>query len=719
MPFPTFNSIVEYAEKNHNKKCPCTLKPEDFQSHDPTQSPNPESFLLLQNIPSETLANADQWEKLVRQHFMILAQKYHPDKNIPTLSETCHNVMTHLNKTYSDIIQKFRFDIHNSNEVIIDGKVFKKINNCTVTCRHLNSYSIYGFPDDVNQWRIKIKQMWGNNSISMILKARSSKKIGQQFGSENDSIYISVYDNGTIHVQGIMAIQYSEEIIIPLLTEWFKPKSEIVDKKRFSDLLKKAMGYFKQDSTQKPPFQSTTKRIEAPPKATHSTVPLKQCPQTSHQQNSSLIKTTAKSQSQTESIRNQTVTISAELFIDLSEKLTKAESRISNLEANMDRVNELTECLIKAEGRIKDLEERQSGEQNQLTEYLKQIEHLEKELKVVKKDNHQLKELTGPKISDITKQLDQMKYMRINSDPPPSHFNSERGNVHLPSHFNRPPPPLPNIPLQNSFSFLAGRLANSDINHPTPTNTGNKRIEFEREKCFVIDDIKSKDQVSSDDNIRKIVGNQHKVVIDRISRSRNGKIFVQLGDQKDVEQVIKNWNQENFGGSTISKSEKPQRKLGVLKGVPLYMTDEDIQAELQNSGYKHADVKRITKQGSPTRALRVRFDNSDDLEKAIKGNVVLQNLVIRVEELVLQPRVTQCYNCYKYNHIAEKCEFSKTCSRCSELYDESHESCEREKKCLNCKGPHSSSDRQCPIFIKMLHNQRIRLHNFYNNNQDD
>ena len=84
---------------------------------------------------------------------MILAQKYHPDKNIPTLSETCHNVMTHLNKTYSDIIQKIRFDIHNSDEVIIDGKVFKKIYNCTLTCRHFNSYSIYGFPDDVNQWR--------------------------------------------------------------------------------------------------------------------------------------------------------------------------------------------------------------------------------------------------------------------------------------------------------------------------------------------------------------------------------------------------------------------------------------------------------------------------------------------------------------------------------------------------------------------------------------
>jgi hypothetical protein len=506
-----------------------------------------------------------------------------------------------------------------------------------------------------------------------------------------------------------MAIQYSEEIIIPMLTGCFKPKSEIVDKKRFSEPLKRTMGYFKKDSTQKPTSQSTTKRIETL-KAAHSIIP--QNPPTSEQQNSSQIKTTAKSQTHAASVSNQTVTINEELLIELTEKITKAENRISNLETSKERVDE---CHIKTESRIKDLEEHQN-------EYLKRIELLEQELKVVKKENHQLKEQTGPKISEITRQLDQMKNTPLNSSPSnrniPSHSNSDPGNVHLPSHFN-PPPPIPSSPSHNSFSFHAGRLAKSGMNnHPQP-NTGGKRIEFERKKCFVIDDIKSKEQVSSDDNIRKVVGNQHKVVIDRISRSRNGKIFVQLADQKDVEQVIKNWNRANFGGSTINKSEKPQRKLGVLKGVPHYMTEGDIQTELQNSGYNHVDVKRITKQGSPTRAMRVRFDNTDDLEKAIRSNVTLQNLVIRVEELILQPRVTQCYNCYKYNHIAENCEFSKTCSRCSDLYDESHESCEKEKKCSNCKGPHSSSDRHCPIFIKMLNNQRIRLHNFYNNNQDD
>ena len=69
-----------------------------------------------------------------------------------------------------------------------------------------------------------------------------------------------------------MAIQYSEEIIIPMLTGCFKPKSEIVDKKRFSEPLKRTMGYFKKDSTQKPTSQSTTKRIESL-KAAHSLIP--------------------------------------------------------------------------------------------------------------------------------------------------------------------------------------------------------------------------------------------------------------------------------------------------------------------------------------------------------------------------------------------------------------------------------------------------------------
>lgn len=696
---PAFHSIVKYAEKNHRPNCPCTLSPEDFQKHDAKQIPTPEEFLLLHKISLEICYTSDQWESIARNHFLILAQKYHPDKNPRISHEICHGIMTHLNKTYNDMIQKIRFEVLNNDEAVVDGKLYTKINCCTVTCRHLGSFSIYGFPDDVNQWRTKLKQKWGSTPTP--IKSRG-KKIGQQFGNEADSIYINVFDNGTIHIQGIMAIQYSEEIIIPLITGTeFRPRDEPVDRKRFSDLLKKAMSYFKKENTtennqskqiKKPGALTQTPAENVKPKSNNPTTesartknqPDKQVhksPKDTASPNNAVIDQS--SQSHNQPGMSSSISISAEVLVQLTERLKRAESRIGDLETTKER------------------------EESQLIDALKRIGNLEAEIITLKKENTQLKEQTGPKISEITKKMDEIMF---NNHP----NNTDGDSSGRQNHFVE----------QQSFANLARRLNKGGTEGLTPTNPPpnqtrkSGRIEFDRQKCFVIDNIKQKEHIKSDDEIRRIVGNQHKVVIDRISRSKDGKIFVQLSDTKDVERVTKDWNPENFGGSSATKSERPQRKLGVLKGVPLDMSIEDIKTELNNLNYADTDVKRITRRGVQTRAVRVKFKDSNDLDKAIGENVILQNLIIRAEELILQPRVTQCYNCYKYNHIAEKCESSKTCPRCASPYDESHDSCEREPVCLNCKGSHASTDKQCPIFTKLLDKQKLRVQNFYSNHHD-
>lgn len=725
-----FIDITNYAKKYHDQSCPCKQEPESFQSHDPNQSQSSENFLLLHGVSQEFQQTSDQWVTIARNHFLILAQKYHPDKNPILPPEICHNAMTLLNLSYNDLIQRIRFEEHNIDEVIIDRKLYTKINHCTVTCRHLSSYSIYGFPDDANQWTTKIKQNWGSSPSP--IKARNGKKLGQQFGNEKDSIYISVYDNGTIHVQGIMAIQYAEEVIIPFLTEWFKPKAVVADRKRFSDLLKKAIGLFKKENTNKSSSRENLSRLHKPiggvnpDKPTAHPISLSKSAQSNtspgttdistqditnqkpdqstKQQNQMRTENTSTSNKSTSPATQvktpiQSVTISASLFIELSEKINRAEKRISELESSEERINIISEQLQRAEDRINELEESKERDRNQLATAINHIEGLENAITTLKKENNQLKEQTGPKIGQLTRQIDQMKHMQSANSGQKTSF--QQVGLELPED-------------RSSYAQHAAGLNNSDINRFTPPKSSNNRIVFEREKCIVITDIQNPEQIKSDDEIRKVIGNQHRVVIDRISRSRNGNIFVQLADSKNVDQVISSWNENNFGGSSITKSEQPQLRLGVLKGVPLYMEDIDIQTDLRNTGFRDADVKRITKKGQPTRAVRVRFNNSGDLEKAIRENILLQNLVIRVEELILQPRVTQCYNCYKFNHVAEKCESSKTCPRCAEPFDESHESCNKEVKCVNCKKAHPSSDKKCPIFIQLLNTQKVRIQNFYN-----
>ena len=95
--------------------------------------------------------------------------------------------------------------------------LFQKINNCTSTCQHRESFSIYGYPDHVSSWISKIKDLWG--SPPSRLKGSSSHS--RQFGNKTESIFRTIYYNGTIHIQGIMAVQYSTEVIQPLLKTVF------------------------------------------------------------------------------------------------------------------------------------------------------------------------------------------------------------------------------------------------------------------------------------------------------------------------------------------------------------------------------------------------------------------------------------------------------------------------------------------------------------------
>ena len=247
-----FHNITQYAERHHNPSCSCNMKPVNFQSHDASTVESCDEFLLLNKVGSKTDITGNSWAAMAKNHFLILAQKYHPDKNSNNNQELCHQAMTPLNKSYSEIIQAIASETPNPMKVTINGKIYRKINQCTVTCLHHESFSIYGYPDDANKWRNKIKEMWGRSPTAIKHKA---KKIGQQFGNISDSIYISVFDNGTIHVQGIMATQYAEEVIDPLLTQWFKPSSSTIDRKRFSDLLKKAISHF-QETT--PPITAVT-----------------------------------------------------------------------------------------------------------------------------------------------------------------------------------------------------------------------------------------------------------------------------------------------------------------------------------------------------------------------------------------------------------------------------------------------------------------------------
>lgn len=98
------------------------------------------------------------------------------------------------------------------------------------------------------------------------------------------------------------------------------------------------------------------------------------------------------------------------------------------------------------------------------------------------------------------------------------------------------------------------------------------------------------------------------------------------------------------------------------------------------------------------------FACQEMLQKAIKENVKIQHMSIKVEEMESRPQVIQCYQCLRLGHISTVCDRPKQCSRCGDL---EHGECVKKEHCSNCQGNHSSRSRDCPAKIRKL--QQVTL----------
>lgn len=107
-----------------------------------------------------------------------------------------------------------------SNNIVHQVKKSNKISSYItkeiITCQHVESFAIYSHPQANNIWEQLIKtelQTSGLNILTTGVKINSGtmSQIGTQYGSQQNSIYITVYDTGTVNIQGLMAVQFALE----------------------------------------------------------------------------------------------------------------------------------------------------------------------------------------------------------------------------------------------------------------------------------------------------------------------------------------------------------------------------------------------------------------------------------------------------------------------------------------------------------------------------
>ena len=200
-----FHNIDDYVKDHNVLSCPCKASPKQFLEHIPMKDQSVKAALMLDQIDDSALS-----EQIIRGHFKILAQKFDPDRNDPSKKEKCTTIMRLLNTCYINIqatLVSVQSDASGkARMIIVDDKVYTLLDEFSISCQHKTSFSIYTHPDHIQLWKEAI-----DNTSEFPPSHKLANGSGIQFGKKQDSIFISLFNTGSILIQGLMATLYGME----------------------------------------------------------------------------------------------------------------------------------------------------------------------------------------------------------------------------------------------------------------------------------------------------------------------------------------------------------------------------------------------------------------------------------------------------------------------------------------------------------------------------
>ena len=151
-----------------------------------------------------------------------------------------------------------------------------------------------------------------------------------------------------------------------------------------------------------------------------------------------------------------------------------------------------------------------------------------------------------------------------------------------------------------------------------------------------------------------------------------------------------------------NQPKKKQTSSFVISRVSEQLSEADIQSELEEiNNIKVAKLFRIQTRSldKPTQLIRVFTDDDLACRKAIENGVYICNELKRCEASKTEPRVTQCYKCQNFGHMAINCPNQQRCLRCGDNH--AVRDCKIPKqqvKCINCRGEHPAQYKGCPVY---------------------
>lgn len=150
----------------------------------------------------------------------------------------------------------------------------------------------------------------------------------------------------------------------------------------------------------------------------------------------------------------------------------------------------------------------------------------------------------------------------------------------------------------------------------------------------------------------------------------------------------------------------------VLQDIPLGCSNEEISRLLSSADIPAVGIQRMrNKDKQETTSVRIDLPTKE-IQRNIKASGIKFDLIsVRIKEYEAPtPRITQCYRCQGYNHMAMNCPNSLKCLRCSGPHRSSDCTTTNSKDftCANCSGNHASVSPNCPTRNTEIENQRLR-----------
>lgn len=187
---------------------------------------------------------------------------------------------------------------------------------------------------------------------------------------------------------------------------------------------------------------------------------------------------------------------------------------------------------------------------------------------------------------------------------------------------------------------------------------------------------------------------------------KDGNLLIVCRNEEQRDRAGRMKDVGRFKVVSTSRVEKGSKwSKGVIWGVPIGVTMEEIKSNLKGGTLKGARRIQVTREGERKDSEHVILEFEDEI---LPKKVTLGFLSYTVREYV--PKPMRCYNCQRFGHTAKICKGRRRCARCGGNHE--YGQCDHDQpKCCNCGGNHSVSYGGCEVVKREREIQQVRVQN--------